>query len=322
MNNFLTSSPLQLLPRLSEAFGGPQIYIKRDDLLDPIPGGNKVRKLEAYLEEARRLGATRLVTCGAIQSNHVRITACMARRAGLLCTAILRRTAWSDNAVYANNGNRLLLKLLDTQIIEVARDTDLKKELETTAESLRLQGEVPYVIPFGGSGIHGTLAMTILAQEIIQQATALNFKPSKIIVANGSHGTHAGLAAGLLAAGWPDISLGFSVLADAQPASTATRELASNILQHLKYNKQDYHLRCEVRDEQRGNGYGIPTNDGNAAIAALARHEAIFLDPVYTGKAFAGLIQMIRSGELRKEDSVVFVHTGGLAGLFAYENQL
>lgn len=306
-------TPLEYLPRFSY-YLGRDIFIKRDDVTPMAMGGNKLRKLEFLAADALREGADTLVTAGAIQSNHVRQTAAVAAKLGLHCVALLENPIGTRAENYLTNGNRLLLDLFNVQVEMVDALTDPTAQLDELATRLEAQGFRPYVIPVGGSNALGALGYVESALEIAQQCEGA-VSLSSVVVASGSAGTHAGLAVGLEHL-LPDVELiGVTVsrsVADQKPKVLSLQQAVAEQLE-LKA-KTDILLW----DDYFAPGYGTPNEEGMEAVKLLARLEGILLDPVYTGKAMAGLIDGIAQKRFKDEGPILFVHTGGAPALFAY----
>ncbi|HDY3604356.1 D-cysteine desulfhydrase [Klebsiella michiganensis] len=304
---------LEYLPRLSD-YLGREIFIKRDDVTPLAMGGNKLRKLEFLAADALREGADTLITAGAIQSNHVRQTAAVAAKLGLHCVALLENPMGTRAENYLTNGNRLLLDLFNTQIEMCDALTDPNAQLEALATRIEAQGYRPYVIPVGGSNALGALGYVESALEIAQQCEGA-VELSSVVVASGSAGTHAGLAVGLEQL-MPNAELiGVTVsrsVADQLPKVAALQQAVANSLE------LEAKAGIQLWDEYFAPGYGIPNDEGMAAVKLLAQLEGILLDPVYTGKAMAGLIDGISQKRFKDEGPILFVHTGGAPALFAY----
>lgn len=306
-------TPLEYLPRFSD-YMGRDIFIKRDDVTPMAMGGNKLRKLEFLAADALREGADTLITAGAIQSNHVRQTAAVAAKLGLHCVALLENPIGTRAENYLSNGNRLLLDLFNVQVEMVDALTDPTAQLDDLATRLEAQGFRPYVIPVGGSNALGALGYVESALEIAQQCEGA-VSLSSVVVASGSAGTHAGLAVGLEQL-LPDVELiGVTVsrsVADQKPKVVA--------LQRAVAEQLELKAKAEVLlwDDYFAPGYGTPNEEGMEAVKLLARLEGILLDPVYTGKAMAGLIDGIAQKRFKDEGPILFVHTGGAPALFAY----
>lgn len=306
-------TPLEYLPRFSD-YVGRDIFIKRDDVTPMAMGGNKLRKLEFLAADALREGADTLITAGAIQSNHVRQTAAVAAKLGLHCVALLENPIGTRAENYLTNGNRLLLDLFNVQVEMVDALTDPTAQLDELATRLEAQGFRPYVIPVGGSNALGALGYVESALEIAQQCEGA-VSLSSVDVASGSAGTHAGLAVGLEQL-MPEVELiGVTVsrsVADQKPKVVTLQQAVAEQLA-LKA-KADILLW----DDYFAPGYGTPNEEGMEAVKLLARLEGILLDPVYTGKAMAGLIDGITQKRFKDEGPILFVHTGGAPALFAY----
>ncbi|EHG6150437.1 D-cysteine desulfhydrase [Escherichia fergusonii] len=306
-------TPLEYLPRFSD-YLGREIFIKRDDVTPLAMGGNKVRKLEFLAADALREGADTLVTAGAIQSNHVRQTAAVAAKLGLHCVALLENPIGTQAENYLSNGNRLLLDLFNVQVEICAALDDPDAQLQELATRIEAQGFRPYVIPVGGSNALGALGYVESALEIAQQCEgAVNL--SSVVVASGSAGTHAGLAVGLEHL-LPETELiGVTVsrsVADQKPKVVALQQAVAREL--------ELSAAAEIKlwDEYFAPGYGTPNEEGMEAVKLLARLEGILLDPVYTGKAMAGLIDGISQKRFKDQGPILFIHTGGAPALFAY----
>jgi L-cysteate sulfo-lyase len=311
-------TPLEPMPSLSKLLGGPTLWIKRDDCTGLAGGGNKARKLEFLLGDALEQGVDTIITQGATQSNHVRQTAAIAAKLGLACHALLEDRTGSEDVDYNDNGNVLLDRLLGCSLTKVPGGTDMNAAMETLAEQLRRDGRKPYVIPGGGSNPIGALGYVNAALELLTQANDRNLRIDHIVHATGSTGTQAGLLTGLCAANSRIPVLGVGVRAPRETQESNVFELATRTAEHLRIpgvvTRQDVVANCDYI----GQGYGIPTEGTLEAISLVARTEGILLDPVYTGKGMAGLIDLIRKGYFRDQDNVVFVHTGGAQALPGY----
>ncbi len=319
---FPSPTPLEKLENFSRALGGPDIWIKRDDCTVVATGGNKVRKLEWLIGEARQLGATHIVTQGAVQSNHVRQTAAVAARFGMECTALLEHRIETNDRDYLNSGNVLLDKLFGCAIEYRPGGVDMNAEAEKKGEELRAKGVNAYVIPGGGSNRVGALGYVSCAQELMQQADEMGLKIDLLVTATGSAGTHAGLVVGLhgINAQVPVLGIGVRLPRDRQEANV--HKLAEATADYLGMKGGIPREAVVANCDYVGDGYGIPTEGMANAVQMLAREEGILLDPVYSGKAMAGMIDLIRSGKIGKDQTVVFLHTGGAVGLFGYTGYL
>ncbi len=311
-------TPLEFLPRLSAALGGPAVYIKRDDLLGLASGGNKTRKLEFLVADALAQGADTLVTCGAVQSNHCRLTLAAAVKEGLKCRLVLEeRVAGSYKP--QGSGNNFLFHLLGVEAVKVVPGgSDMLKEMDKVAAELAAAGRKGYIIPGGGSNEIGATGYVACAEEILAQSFDKGVSFDYIVTTSGSAGTHAGLLTGFYGnnTNIPVIGINISRKQDVQT------ELVYNLVQATA---RRVGLRLPIPreavsciDEYVGPGYSLPTAEMVEAVEMVARLEGILLDPVYTGKAMAGLIGLIRKGYFKKSDNVLFVHTGGSPALYAY----
>jgi L-cysteate sulfo-lyase len=316
----LLPTPIEPLPRLSAHLGGPQLFVKRDDLTGLGLGGNKLRKLEFLLGEARALGADTVLTVGAIQSNHARQTAAACARLGLDCELILRRGSHVTDA-YLNGGNVLLDRLLGARLHVLEAHESREDCMTSRAEVLRGEGRQPYCIPVGGSCGLGNLGYAACAQEILAQAKAQKVGFDGVVVATGSGGTQGGLVAGMKLLGGVPV-IGVAVEGDRREQEVLAFRQAEEALRLLGHEGTDTAAGVVVMDEFVGPGYAKPTESMREALSLAARFEGLVLDPVYTGKAFAGLIALARSGRFGKDQSLLFVHTGGAPGLFGYPDSV
>ena len=296
-------TPVQKLDNVSRLLG-TQVYVKRDDLTGLGLGGNKVRKLEYLLADAKAQGAEVVFTTGGAQSNHAMLTAAAARKLGMTPILILKK-----RGVTARQGNQLLEHLMgvDVRFMDTDDYADIYAEMDRVGKAL---GRPYYKIPCGGSNALGTLGYVDCAREIRDQG--LHF--DHLICAEGSGGTMAGLALG--AKLYLPGTRVTGMMVDSDPFEEITvrlmREAAALLDADVQVSTEDFDLR-----DLCGPGYAIPSQEGNAAVAMMAENEGLFLDPVYTGKAFAGLIAMAREGAFKPTDRVLFLHSGGAGGLFA-----
>ena len=311
-------TPLEPLPRLSEHLGGPTIYIKRDDQTGLALGGNKVRKLEFLVADALAQDCDTLVTTGGVQSNHARQTAAAAARLGLHCELFLPRIVSGRSEAYESQGNVLLDRLLGATIHLLPRESYESKTFDAAVARLRDEGRKPYFIPTGGSTTIGALGYVVATQELLAQAQQLGISPTHIVVATGSCGTHGGIVAGFALAGHGARIQGISVAGKADDRANVVRTRATDALDLIGGPIGAVAERVNVLDQYVGAGYGQPTEGMLEAVRLLAKLEGILLDPVYTGKAMAGLIDLVRRGEFKSHDTVIFWHTGGVPALFAY----
>ena len=306
-------TPLEHLPRLS-GYLGRDIFIKRDDFTPVAMGGNKLRKLEFLAADALREGADVLLTAGAIQSNHVRQTAAVAARLGLKCVALLENPIGTHAENYLSNGNRLLLDLMDAEVVMVDALNNPAEQLAEQATRLEAQGYRPYIVPVGGSNALGALGYVECAQEIAHQSEGVvDF--AAVVVASGSAGTHAGLAVGLEHL-LPETELvGVTVSRQVKAQLPLVERLRQSLAETLEVQAK---APINLWDDYFAPRYGEPNDEGMAAVKLLARLEGILLDPVYTGKAMAGLLDGVSQNRFRREGPLLFIHTGGAPALFAY----
>ena len=318
-------TPLEELKTISSHLGGPRIFIKRDDLDGLGLGGNKLRKLEYAMAEAREEGATAVITTGAVQSNHCRLVTAAANKLGLKTHLVLV----GEEPLIAT-GNLLLDKILGAAEIHYVVKPDaygsikegsdpVDEKVQEIKKRLIFQGDKPYYIPNGCRPLHGALGYANCVREIVDQLYDYNLSPTSIITACGSASTQGGLLLGskLYCQGMTQV-IGISI-------SHSKDELIKKIKEALDDACSFLGLECKttqeviVYDNYLGDGYGLPTQAMKEAVELVSRKEGIILDPVYTGKAMAGLIDLVHKGQFRKEEAVVFIHTGGVPGLFAEE---
>ncbi|MBL8481721.1 MAG: D-cysteine desulfhydrase family protein [Rhodocyclaceae bacterium] len=309
-------TPLEAAPRLGQALGARHLYIKRDDQTGLGLGGNKLRKLEFLLGDARARGADTILTVGAMQSNHARQTAAACARLGLDCELVLRYGA-RPAAAYMESGNVILNRLFGARITQIAAPASREEAMAERAEILRAEGRKPYLIPVGGSCLVGNFGYVMCAEELLQQIATLPHAIRAVVLANGSGGTQAGLVAGLHMLDARIRVLGIAVEGRRREQEDTVFELASATVAALRGRRLP-RAAVTVLDDWAGPGYAKPTPQMLEAVALAARHEGMVLDPVYTGKAMAGLIGLFRQGYFGAGDGVVFVHTGGAPGVFAY----
>ena len=315
-----TPPPLEPLAALSRHLGGPTLLVKRDDCTGLALGGNKNRKLEFLIAEALAAGADTLVTAGGVQSNHCRQTAAAAARHGLKCELVLSRNVASNHPEYERTGNILLDRIFDAGTNFVSRDIDWTTELERVAETVRARGGKPFVIPIGGSTPTGALGYVACAEELLQQAAAQGRVIDAVVHCSGSGGTQAGLLVGLRGSGIPVI--GISCAEPSAKIEAMVHDLANRTLARGSPPATISRGEVEVVDDYVGAGYGVPTPGMIEAVELCARLEGLLIDPVYTGKAMAGLIGLVRGGRFKPTDTVVFIHTGGVPALFRYQDIL
>jgi L-cysteate sulfo-lyase len=310
-------TPLEEANNLSRILGGPRLFIKRDDCTGLSTGGNKARKLEFLMADANRLSADLVITHGAVQSNHVRQTAAIAAKMGLACEILLEDRTGIETPEHLNSGNVLLDRLHGAKISRCPAGQDMDAAMGRAADLLRSQGRHPYVIPGGGSNAIGALGYVDCARELLDQTRDLGISIDCVVLATGSAGTQAGLLAGLESLNTKTSVLGISVRAPRAAQEAKVFSLAEATMELLG-ERQIGRNSVVANDDYVGPGYGVLTNNIIEAVRLVARSEGLLLDPVYTGKAMAGLIDLIRRGLFDKRDNVVFLHTGGTSGLFAY----
>ncbi|MDR3591365.1 MAG: D-cysteine desulfhydrase [Negativicutes bacterium] len=311
-------TPLEFLPNLTKKLGGPQLFIKRDDLLGLASGGNKTRKLEFLVADALAQGADTLITCGAVQSNHCRLTLAAAVKEGLKCRLVLEERVPGSYKPHAA-GNNFLFHLLGVEAVTVVPGgSDMLAAMQTAAAEVAALGRKAYVIPGGGSNEIGATGYVACAEEILTQAFDKGVNFSHIVTTSGSAGTHAGLLVGLYGNNSNIPLIGINI----SRKNAAQVELVYNLVVKTA-------ARVGIREtipkdavvcyeEYVGPGYSLPTSEMVEAVELVAQTEGILLDPVYTGKAMAGLIGLIRQGFFKKTDNVLFVHTGGSPALYVY----
>ena len=306
-------TPLEQLERLGRELGS-RLFVKRDDCTGLAFGGNKTRKLEFALEQ----GADAIVTSGGLQSNHVRQTAAAAARLGLACHAVLDNPLSDPPPAYEHSGNRLLDELFGA-VAHVVAGAEVESRIEELTASLKTEGKTPYVVPLGASDGVGALGYVECARELLVQCEAANVQPSHVFLATGSAGTHGGLLAGLRLLGSHLAVVGVAVSETTEAKRAKVRDLVdqvSHVLGLRESSVDDDDI--VVLDEYVGAGYGVPTAAAEAAIRRLARVEGLLLDPVYTGKAMAGMLDLLANRRLEGLCDPIFLHTGGTPALFAY----
>ena len=314
-------TPLEFMPRISESLGGPRLWIKRDDCTGLATGGNKTRKLEFLIADAIEKGADMLVTQGAVQSNHVRQTAAAACKFGLDCHALLERRVPGREDDYETTGNVLFDQIFGTSLEFRPAGLDMNAEALAVTEKLAAAGRKPYFIPGGGSNEIGALGYVSCAYELLDQIKANDLDVGWIVLATGSAGTHAGMLAGLHAAGSTIPVMGISVRQPEDKQIAAVHKLTVLTASQLT----DTPIGVEkviVDDGYVGAGYGQPAQGTLDAINLIARREGLLFDPVYSGKGLAGMIGLAGQNFFESDKDVIFLHTGGAAALFAYGNQL
>lgn len=311
-------TPLEPMDNLSKHLGGPRLWIKRDDCTGLSSGGNKTRKLEFLMADALEKGADTIITQGATQSNHARQTVAAACKLGMECHILLEDRTSSTQANYLYNGNVFLDQLHGATVSKRPGGADMAAEMEMLAEKLQASGKKTYIIPGGGSNAIGALGYVNAALELLTQANDMHLKIDHLVHATGSAGTQAGLVTGLAAAHSGIPVLGVGVRAPKQKQE-------ENVFALVQKTEELLGLAGVVQREQVvancdyvGEGYGLPTAGMLEAVKLVARHEGILLDPVYSGKGMAGLIDLVRKGNFKADENVVFLHTGGSVALFGY----
>jgi D-cysteine desulfhydrase len=314
--NFKT--PLERLNHLSKELNGPNIYIKRDDLLGLTAGGNKTRKLEFLVADAKQKGADTLITIGGVQSNHCRLTLAAAVKERMKCILILEESKATDFDTLTN-GNYFLYQLLGADSIKVVpHGTDLLEEMRKAEEQVIATGGKPYTIPIGGSNVIGATGYVACAQEIVQQTFESGIKMQHVICASGSAGMHSGLVTGFTANHSKVNVIGVNVSREKEEQERNAYQLAQELYTHLGLERSIPRDAITCYDEYVGPGYALPTLEMVEAVKLLASTEGILLDPVYTGKTMAGLIDLVRKGYFKSSDNVLFIHSGGAPALYAY----
>ncbi|MGE5561561.1 MAG: D-cysteine desulfhydrase family protein [Chloroflexota bacterium] len=309
-------TPLEEMPRLRSALGGgPRLFIKRDDNTGLALGGNKARKLEFLFADALAQGADTVITTGGPQSNHARMTAAAAAKLGLASVLVLTGERPAEM-----NGNLLIDALVGADIRFTGSDDDAvaARAMEQVAAELRAAGKRPYVVPLGGSNQLGTLGYVAGVRELIAQAEEAGIAFDRIYVTSGSAGTHGGVILGNRLYSYGARVTGISVSRPRALAEDLVRRVAQACIDKYELPVTLSESDVEVDDRFVGPGYAKITDGGKEAISLLARNEGIIADPVYTGKALAGMIDHIRSGRIGRDETVLFWHTGGAPALFVY----
>ena len=311
-------TPLEEAANLSKALDGPRILFKRDDLTGGGLGGNKVRKLEFIIGSAVAQGYDTLIVCGGYQSNMARIASALGNKVGLDVELVLGGLPEDSRAC---NGNLLLNSLLGANItcVDTVPRWEFGTALEDIEAELRDRGRKPYIVPLGGSSPEGMAGYVAATDELKRQLAARGIEPDRLFVAIGSGGTYSGLVLGAI-----DSAVGYEV---AGISVSRNREyLMDKIPENIRHGAELLDLKpvsgdisLSLYDDYIGEGYGALTDACKEAIELVARTEGVFLDPVYSGKCMAGMIDLIRSGEIARSETVVFLHTGGWPALFAYD---
>jgi D-cysteine desulfhydrase len=308
-------TPIEELPRLSDHLAGPRILVKRDDQTGLAFGGNKTRKLEFLVAEAMERGARTLISGGAIQSNHCRQTAAAAARFGFECILVL-----TGEMPDRPSANLLLDKLFGAKIVHVADRKDRDHVLQETFQAAADDGKKPYLVPYGGSSPTGALGYAFAMEEFIKQ----NVRADWILFGTSSGGTHAGLVLGQRVFGFKGRVLGISIDESEEWLKSHVSKLASEASERLGARIEFTPAEVLANADYCGAGYGVLTDAEREAVRLFAKYEGLLLDPVYTGRAAAGMIDLIRKGFFKKDETVLFWHTGGQPALFAekYANKI
>jgi D-cysteine desulfhydrase len=301
-------TPIEALPRLSAELAGPQILVKRDDQTGLAFGGNKTRKLEFLVAEAREQAAATLVTGGAVQSNHCRQTAAAACRFGMDCILVL-----NGEQSQRPNGNLLLDEFFGAEVVFVEQRSERDRILQETFDKAEQAGRRPYLLPYGGSSPTGALGYVFAMQEFMQQDVSADW----IVFGTSSGGTHAGLVLGQRLYAYPGKILGISIDEPEDWLKSHVSSLATQASERFGSRMEIAPDDVLANDAYCQAGYGVVTAAEREAISLFARTEGLLLDPVYTGRAAAGLIDLLRKGYFGKDDTVLFWHTGGQPALFA-----
>ncbi|MBL4740952.1 MAG: D-cysteine desulfhydrase [Sneathiella sp.] len=317
-----TPTPLEILNNLSKKLGGPKIWVKRDDCTGLAMGGNKTRQLEYYIGDALSKGADTLLTTGAVQSNHVRMTIAAARKLGLDVEVQLEERVDGRQPEYHTSGNPYLMKLMGAKIhhYPVGEDEEgADNALHVRAKELRKTGKKPYVIPLSGNQIpYGSLGYVDCAEELLLQLKNLSLNIDGIVLPTGSATTHAGLLCGLRALGSDIPIYGFCVRRDQKAQAERVLSKAIKVAEMIDRPGIISNNDIWVDDRMLSPGYGQLNDELLEAIRLTAFCEGLLLDPTYTGKSMAGLIHLITTGHFRPDQNIVFLHTGGAPALFGY----
>ncbi len=311
-------TPIEKLSNFSRTLGGASIFMKRDDLLGLAGGGNKTRKLEFMVADALSKGADTLITCGAVQSNHCRLTLAAAVKEGLKCRLVLEERVPGSYRPEAS-GNNFLYHLMGVEDIRVVPGrSDMMMEMKKVADELATEGRKAYIIPGGASNPIGALGYVACAQEIVNQTFEMGIRIDYVVCASGSAGTHAGLVTGFCGSNTDISVVGINVSRTKEDQEEIVYKLACETAQLLGIEQRIPRDAVLCFGDYVGPGYSLPTPGMVEAVRLVARTEAILLDPVYTGKAMAGLIDLVRKGYFPKDSNILFVHTGGSPALYAY----
>lgn len=314
----LNKSSLEFLPRLTKYLDGPKIYIKRDDEGGRSAGGNKLRKYERIIGDAIATNCDTLIIAGHFQSNAARELVGAACQLGLKSIVVCKELISNQNATFLQNGNALLMNLMGADIVTINKADDFLKEMHNVAQQVSEKGGKPYIIPFGGSNLLGSLGYVECVEEIKEQS---QIEADYIYTPIGSGGTQAGIIAGIVKNKMKTNVVGISVLHKTEVASKIVEDLTNETLNYfgLDIVKSE---KVIIDDNFIGQGYGITTKESIETIKLLAKLEGIFLCPVYTSKAMTGLIDHIKTGKIKSNQTVIFIHTGGSPLIYAYYDKL
>jgi D-cysteine desulfhydrase len=311
-------TPIEFLPNFTKAIGGPDIYIKRDDLLGLTSGGNKTRKLEFLVADALAKGADTLITCGAVQSNHCRLTLSAAVKEGLKCRLVLEERVAGSYRLDAS-GNNFLFRLLGVEKVTVVPGgSNMPDAMSQVAEELAKEGRRGYVIPGGGSNPIGATGYVACAQEIQNQLFTKGIDIDRLVTPTGSTGTQAGLVVGFCGCNMNIPIVGIGVSRDKEVQEELVFDLAERCAEHVGVKGGIPRQAVTCFGDYWRPKYSVPNRKMVEAVNLLAKSEGILLDPVYTGKAMAGMIDLSRKGFFNKGERVLFLHTGGSPALYAY----
>jgi D-cysteine desulfhydrase len=310
------------MTHLTKTLAGPRLFVKRDDLLGLSAGGNKTRKLEFLVADALEQGADTLITCGAVQSNHCRLTLAAAVKEGLKCRLVLEERVAGSYKPEAS-GNNFLFRLLGVEAIKVVPGgSDMMAEMQSVADEVVSEGRKPYIIPGGGSNPIGATGYVSCAEEILSQTFETGLNIDRVVCASGSSGTHAGLVTGFFGNNSNIPVVGIDVSRPKEVQEEIVHNLVVGTAERVGVKGSIPKEAVECFGDYVGPGYSLPTPGMVEAVQMFAREEGILLDPVYTGKTAAGLIDLTRKGYFKKDETVLFLHTGGSPALYAYMETL
>jgi len=313
---------IEKLPRFSEAVSGPEIYIKRDDQLGLANGGNKMRKLEFLVAEALAQGCDTLITCGAVQSNHCRLTLAAAVKEGLKCRLVIEERVAGSYDVDAG-GNNFLFRLMGVESVKVVPGgSDMQAEMQAEADEVASLNRKAYIIPGGGSNETGSTGYVVCAEETLSQCFDMGLNIDRVVCASGSGGTHAGLVTGFYGNNSNIPVVGINVSRPKDVQESLIHGLAQRTAKHVGIKTDIPRDTVECFGDYVGPGYSLSTPGMAEAVRMLAATEGILLDPVYTGKTMAGLIDLSRKGYFSKNEKILFIHTGGSPALYVYMDKI